>query len=655
MCGIAGYLNLSKSNFTVDESLLDKMQQTITHRGPDGYRIWSSERHQLGLAYRRLSIIDLSDAGFQPMFDQEKTIAVCCNGEIYNYQRIRKELEARGYIFQSHSDTEVIVHAYKEWGIECLEKFEGMFAIVIADLHRNELYLVRDRIGIKPLYFSPQSGVLSFASEIKAFWQLPWIRKEINTQGLYHYLTYMVTPAPMTLYKEVYKLPAGYYAKVDNKRNISFKQWYNPLMPDTLFTAQDYKNEATCIKNIRKILQNSVQKQLMSDVPLGAFLSGGIDSSLIVALMSQYSKNVKTFNVSFADGPEFSEISWARKVARKFNTDHHEIIISEKEAFDFFEKMVYHQDEPLADCVCIPLYYVSKLLKDSGVTVVLVGEGSDELFCGYNSYARYIDLYNRYWKHSQKFIPAFAKKGIYHIAATMLPDQVHYLDLIKNWSKNRSLFWSGAIALPDHLKNNLLNHQSTVICDPIINAIYPGLQQTLDSYAIVDYHLQNLKKHRPDVDFLTSMIYLEFKQRLPELLLMRVDKMAMATSVEGRVPFLEHAMVEYALKMPSQWKYKDGVTKYILKKAAEGILPHDVIYRKKVGFAAPTMRWFKEGKYFKPYFRDILHSKHNQWNEFIDVRAIDKLFNQNLQKNQEYSLQLWTLQNLMACNITKNI
>ncbi len=655
MCGIAGYLNLSKSNFCIDESLLDKMQESLAHRGPDGYRIWSSQRHELGLVHRRLSIVDLSQAGFQPLFDQEKTIAVCANGEIYNHQSLRKELEALGHVFQTQSDTEVIVYAYKQWGIDCLEKLEGMFAIIIADLQRNELYLVRDRIGIKPLYFSLQSGVLSFASEIKALWHLPWINKEINPQGLYHYLTYMVTPAPMTLYKGVYKLPAGHYLKVDHQKNVNFKQWYNPLIPQHNFTPEDYKNESMCIKNIRSTLRESVQKRLMSDVPFGAFLSGGIDSSLIVALMSEFTDNLKTFNVSFADGPEYSEIQWARKVARKFNTDHHEIIISEKEAFDFFEKMVYHQDEPLADCVCIPLYYVAKLLKDSGVTVALVGEGSDELFCGYSMYARYIDFYNRYWKHSQKFIPAFAKKGMYQFAKKFAPKHYNELEMLRNWSENRSLFWSGAIVFPEAWKKNIFYNPPSLSSDPIIEAIYREFNQHLDSYSNVQYHLNNLKKLTPDADFLSSMIYLELKQRLPELLLMRVDKMTMTTSVEGRVPFLDHKMVEYALNMPSQWKYKNGTTKYILKKAAEGILPQDIIYRKKMGFAAPTARWFKEGKYFKPYFKDILHSKRKEWGEFLDMQAVDKLFENNLQKNKEYSLQLWTLQNLMACNISQTL
>ena len=649
MCGLAGYYNLSRKQIPIDQALLEKMQQTLEHRGPDGYRTWLSQEYQIGVIHRRLSIVDLSDAGFQPMFNHNKSIMVLCNGEIYNHPALRKELEQLGYQYHSHSDTETIVYAYEQWGIQCLERINGMFAIVIFDMRTHELYLVRDRMGIKPLYFSLDDNILSFASEIKALWQLPWVDKKINSQALYHYLTYLVTPAPMTLYEGIYKLPAAFYLKVDASKEISFCEWYTPIVPITVEERAQYNDEQWCIDNIRSLLRKSVKQQMMSDVPHGVFLSGGIDSSLNVALMSELVPQVKTFTVSFSDGPEYSEVEWARKVAKRFNTDHHEIVISEKEAFQFFESMNYFQDEPLADCVCIPLYYVSKLLKDSGVTVVQVGEGSDELFCGYNTYGQYIDIYNRYWQPSQQYIPAFAKQSIYHIFAHLFPTKKNRIDIIKNWAHGNSLFWSGASAFSEVWKKEIFHYgnMSNAI-DPIVEKIYPGLHQIYNSYAIVQYHLAQLKKQKPDADFLQSITYLELKQRLSELLLMRVDKMTMATSVEGRVPFLDHTLVEFALNIPSSFKYHNGVTKYILKRAAEGILPHDVIYRKKMGFAAPTMRWFKEGTYFKPYFKDMLHTKRSTWNKHLNIDAIDALFTKNQSKEYEYSVQLWTLQNLMA-------
>lgn len=647
MCGIAGYKNLSSQQLTIESEYLERMQKVLEHRGPDGYRIWLSQEYQIGIMHRRLSIVDLSQAGFQPMFNHNKTIMVVCNGEIYNHPRLRTQLEQLGYRYRSNSDTETIVYAYEQWGIEAINKLEGMFAIALFDMRTNELYLVRDRIGIKPLYFSLQGNILSFASEIKALWQLPWITKTINPQGLYHYLTYLVTPAPLTLYQGIYKLPAGHYLKVDAHNEVTFHEWYNP-MPQEIAPARE---ESYYVEQLRMLLRNSVRDHMMSDVAYGVFLSGGIDSSLNVALMSEYTDRVKTFNISFADGKEYSETHWAQKVSDQFNTEHYSLEITEKEAFEFFERMVYHQDEPLADCVCIPLYYVSKLLKDSGVTVVQVGEGSDELFCGYNAYAQYINLYNRYWKHSQRFIPAFARKTASSLFATLFPDHHQHKAILHNWSHNKFPFWSGAIAFPELWKRNFLKEQHNQTPDPILEKIYPGFSSEYHSYAIPEYHLQQLRKRNPQADFLQAMIYLELKQRLPELLLMRVDKMTMATSVEARVPFLDHKIVEFAMQIPSQLKYKNGTTKYILKKACEGILPHDIIYRKKIGFAAPTMRWFKQGNYFKPYFLDLVHSKNRQWDNYINTDAVKKLYHRNQHENIEYSVQLWTLQNLLAINL----
>lgn len=650
MCGIVGYYNFGNTHLTTaSTSILEKAQATMAHRGPDGYRIWQSDDKKIGIAHRRLSIVDLSDAGYQPMFDDEQTIAICCNGEIYNHKVLRLELEAHGFRFKSQSDTEVIVYAYKKWGIECLQKLEGMFSIVIIDLKHNKLFLVRDRMGVKPLYFSLQNNILSFASEIKALWELPWVQRAVNSLGVYHYLTFLATPAPLTIYKGIYKLPAGYYAQVA-RGAVSFDQWYNPLITFDRPHPKELKHEASYVKELRVLLRKSVQKRLMSDVPLGAFLSGGIDSSLIVAYMSEFTSNLKTFNVSFADGQEFSELIWARKVARKFNTDHHEIIISEKEAFDFFEKMVHHQDEPLADCVCVPLYYVSKLAKDSGVTVVLSGEGSDELFCGYSLYAQYVNLYHRFWQHTQRYIPAFTKKGVFNVASRLFSNRLTRLEILKNWAENKALFWGGALSFHELIKRDFIQDLKHEF-DPVIDQIYPGLAQSMDSHNIVHYHLEEIKQKYPQADFLSTMIYLELKQRLSELLLMRLDKMTMATSVEGRVPFLDHTFVEFALRIPSTLKFKNNVTKYIVKKAAETLLPHEIIYRKKVGFAAPTLRWFKEGSYFKPYFRDLITTHKSDWQDFINVDEAMKLFDKNQSADTEYSTQLWTLQNLLAFKI----
>jgi len=646
MCGLSGYLNLSRSSFNPQQEQLEAMQRVLAHRGPNGSSLTMHNDHGLGLAFCRLSIVDLSDAGMQPMFDAQRSVVICFNGEIYNHAILRKELESLGHRYVTNTDTETLIYAYKQWGIAFLDRLEGMFAIVLYDFTKRELYLVRDRMGVKPLYFSVADGVLSFASEIKALWQLPWMQKNINSTALHHYLTFMVSPAPMTMFAGVYKLPASFYAKVDAQKKLTFHEWYTPLRQLDLGPAH-LSSEQEVVGNVRTLLRKAVAKRMMADVPLGVFLSGGVDSSLIVALMAELTDKVNTFTISWADEPAYDELRWARTVAKRFNTQHHEIVISEKEAFEFFNTMIYQQDEPLADCVNIPLYFVSKLLKDHGVTVVQIGEGADELFCGYATYGRYLHLYNRYWKSSQRYIPAFAKKGIYHALAPLLGSRPNKVDYLKNWAEHKHLFWSGATAFSETWKARLVRSHAAWH-DPIIESMYPGFNQGADSYAVVEYHLRMLHERDPDADFLKAMIYLELKHRLPELLLMRADKMTMATGVEGRVPFLDHALVEYALQIPTELKFRNGVTKYILKKAAEGILPHDLIYRPKMGFAAPTERWFKQGAYFKPYFLDLLQSKKGFWQEYVDIAAVHKLYQSHQHKNNHHAVQLWVLQNLMA-------
>ncbi len=288
MCGLGGYFHIKKNAGGIDQSLLEKMQHTVAHRGPNGYRIWSSDSNQLGVFHRRLSIMDLSDAGFQPLFDKEHTVAVLCNGEIYNHPELRKELEQLGYQYQTNSDSETIIYAYKEWGIQSLNRLDGMFAIVLYDIKREELFLIRDRLGIKPLYFSLDADFLSFASEIKALWQLPWITKEINTKALYHYLTYLVTPAPMTLYQHVYKLPASYYLKVDAQKNVSFHEWYTPLKHAIVYDQKQLTNEQFCIKTIQQLLRASIKRQMMSDVPYGVFFSGGVSERRLKIFMIRF-------------------------------------------------------------------------------------------------------------------------------------------------------------------------------------------------------------------------------------------------------------------------------------------------------------------------------------------------------------------------------
>lgn len=635
MCGIAGYKTLTNQNKEIHDEHLLAMQRSLAHRGPDGGGIWKSQKHQIGFAHRRLSIIDLSKAGLQPMVSNDGNTIVCYNGEVYNYQEIKKNLIDLGHTFRTNTDTEVLIHAFQEWGIQFIQKLEGMFAFALFDKKKNELYLVRDRIGIKPLYFSTRSGFISFASEIKALWQLPWMHKAISPVAASHYFTFMVTPAPYTLYKNIYKLPAGFFAKCDAHNNLTFHEWYSPITTISNQEKKDFANERFCIKNIQHLLTQATKKRMISDVPFGAFLSGGIDSSLNVALMAQHIKKVKTFTVAFAGEEETNELKWARLIAKKFDTDHHELIITEQNAFDFYKKMTYHLDEPLADCVCIPFYYIAKLARERGLSVVQVGEGSDELFFGYNIYAQYQKIYKKFWKPTLHLVPPFAKKLTYLGAKMFLSKRNHLMDTLYKWGYDQNLFWGGATATNAIQKKVLLAaaniEKNDFEHDPIIEKIYPGLEQSYDSHTIIDYHMKKLQERDPHASFIKAMAYIELKQRLPELLLMRADKMAMATSIEGRVPFLDHKLVEFALNIPDHIKFKANTTKYILKKACEGIIPDKIIYRKKVGFGAPIIRWFSHQGPFVKQFQD------------------NNLFVKN-SSNNVYSnaLQKWVLQNFAS-------
>ncbi|MFA5074613.1 MAG: asparagine synthase (glutamine-hydrolyzing) [Candidatus Babeliales bacterium] len=642
MCGIAGFLNLNSSNFNVDENLLQKMQQALSHRGPDDFGIWANQENQIGFAHRRLSIVDLSPQAAQPMLDKQNSVAIVFNGEIYNHLELRKELQNLGYQYFSKSDTESIIYAYKQWGIDFIHKLDGEFAIALFDLQKKKFYLIRDRIGVKPVYFSFQNNICSFASEIKALLCLPWMQKNFNYKAFYHYLTFMITPAPYTIFDQIYKLPAGFYLKIDcskkiNFCDINFTEWYSPLKKLSLSEQKEFEKESFCLENIENLLKDATKKRMMSDVPFGAFLSGGVDSSLNVALMSEYITNVKTFTVSFSDGPEFDELKYARRVSKIFNTDHHEIIISEKEAFEFYQKMIYHLDEPLADCVCIPFYFVSKLAKDSGVSVAQVGEGADELFLGYKTYQKYKNFYNKYWWPTQKITPDILKKSLYKISSLFIRQNLNYLELAKNWAYNRNLFWGGAIAFFENQKNIFLNKNfdikilQTSIEDAVVNKIL-GQNFGLDSFDIVNYYSCKLKKFDKDADFLKQLTYLELKQRLPELLLMRADKMSMAVGVEGRVPFLDYKLVEFMLNVPSKIKFKNNQTKYLLKKISEKYLPKDIIYRKKVGFAAPIVRWYKSGKYFPDYFKKQVSGLNYFENDYKTSESV-------------LAVQKWALQN----------
>src|SRR5919206_2346318 len=580
MCGICGVWEYGASEGSITPALLARMRDEMTHRGPDDAGELIFDEHRGGFGFRRLSIIDLSPAGNQPMHGCDEGTWLVFNGEIYNHAFLRADLENRGHKYASRTDSETILHLYEERGLDFIHEIEGDYGIALWDANKEQLVLVRDRIGVKPLYFYHKDGRFIFASEIKAILQHPAVTPDIDEQALYHYLTFLTTPAPTTLFRDIQKIPAGHMLIVKRDGTLNMQRYWDALPPAQSAggTEQEHREE------ILRLLRDSIRKRMMSDVPFGVFLSGGVDSSANVALMSeQMSRPVETFTVGFSDAEYLNELEPARRIAKQFGTNHHEVIISEKEMHDFLPQMVFHQDEPIADPVCVPLYYVSRLARDSGTIVVQVGEGSDEIFSGYENYVRHLRIYENFWRHAEA-LPLSLRRAISNLSRPALEATGRKraaIELMRRLGADEPLFWGGVVVYDETFKPRVLSSQ--------VRERLNGLS----SLRVVESYLKHIEQERPGADFLARMTYLELKLRLPELLLMRVDKITMATSVEARVPFLDHHLVEYALGVPRALKVEGRSGKHVLKRALEEVLPRDVLYRRKRGFGAPVEGWFR--------------------------------------------------------------
>ncbi len=660
MCGIAGILHTSE-RAGVDEAVLTRMRDAMLHRGPDGGGNWIAADGRVGLGHRRLAIIDLSAEADQPMANEDRTVWLTFNGEIYNHLALRRELLAAGHRFRSHhSDTEVLVHGYEEWGIDgLLARIEGFFAFGLWDARRQSLFLARDRVGIKPLYFSLPGGMLLFASEIKGILSHPAVGRDIDPMAVYHYLSFLVTPAPFTMFKGVFKLPAGHYLEIGAQGRFRAERYWDALpgqgIPAGEIDGLDWpQRREYYLRGIRERLERAVEKRMMSDVPFGVFLSGGIDSSTNVALMSRYTERpLETFTVGFKDHTHLNELDHARLVADLFKTNHHEILIDEADMRGYLDELIHHQDEPIADWVCVPLYFVSKLAKDSGVTVVQVGEGADEQFSGYASYMGYLELYRRYWRPFRRFLPRFAQRtiaGAAGLAASLHPALEIYADIIDRASRDREHFWSGATVFWDTLKDQLVVpggfRAAEVPGELVESGLLPPGYLEADTFEVIRSFNRRIDGHRPGRDPLTRMIYNEFKLRLPELLLMRVDKIAMSVSLEARVPFLDHELVEFTMDIPMRDKVHGHTAKYLLKKAVEGLIPDEIIYRKKMGFSAPMAQWMSNG--FGEHVEASIDASRLLDRGLFNRPYISGLFADHRSRRRDNSLYLWTLFNLTA-------
>ncbi len=652
MCGICGIFCQPNSAARVDQRVLEKMRDEMRHRGPDAAGTYIDENKKVGLGFRRLAIIDLSPQGNQPMENEDGTIHIVFNGEIYNHAVLRKELEKLGHKYRSRSDTETILHGYEEWGKDIVHKLLGMFAFAIYDLRRNELFVARDRIGVKPLYYTFVDGTFLFASEIKSLLRFPGVNREMDNEAFYHYLTYLITPAPKTLFKNIYKLEPGCWGVVDSSGNLKIEKYWSLLAQngaqptididgnptprssfiDEFESAPENEREKIAVETTRSLLNRSVGDRMMSDVPFGVFLSGGVDSSTNVALMAKLmNRPVDTFSVGFRDLEKYNELGYARLIADKFKTNHHEIIIDSKTVFPFLSELPYYQDEPIADPVCIPLYFVSKLARENGTIVVQIGEGSDELFAGYSWMLREIKFYNTLWKFYTAF-PELLRQAAYVPAAQFLKSTRRYLvlDYLQKGTFGEELFWGGAINFTEQHKKDLLG---------------PALKLNgLSSFEVAKTFYNEIEKSGRDLDFLQKMTYVELRNRLPELLLMRVDKMTMATMVEGREPFLDHRLVEFVFQLPQSLRVKNKTSKYVLKKAVEGLIPDEIIYRRKQGFAAPMAEWMR-GELHEWLKSEIMNSKLVK-DKFIDASHVQKMLSIHKSGKRDFGQLLWNLLNV---------
>ena len=635
MCGINGIL-ATRDSFACNEEIATRMRDTMGHRGPDDGGTWSSPDGRVALGHRRLSIVDLSPAGHNPMPNEDGSVWITFNGEIYNHMDLRPELEAKGHVYRSHTDTETILHLYEEEGPRCVERLDGMFAFAIWDTRRRELFLARDRIGKKPLYYAQRPDGFVFASEIKALLEHPAISPELDEEAFHHYLTFVCTPAPMTMFKGIKKLAPSERMVVRADGSVSSDRYWSPMSPSLAKELHDAP-EAELEERLLDLLRESIRKRMMSDVPFGVFLSGGVDSSTNVALMSELmSDPVRTFSVAFEEHDQYNELEYAREIAKRFGTDHHEVVLGSEDLENFLPELIHHQDEPLADWVCVPLHFVAKLARENGTIVVQVGEGSDELFHGYDLYmsaARLERVFTRRFQRLPRPLRMGASRAVSGVARRAGRGEVQALNVAEA-AEGRLPFWGGAICYRGDLKERVLADGA--------NGATPS------SYAVVERLWAEAERDLPGADYLQKMTYLELKQRLAELLLMRVDKMTMATSVEARVPFLDQDLVRFATALPPQMKVRDGTGKYLLKRAvSRDLLPEHIVYRKKQGFAAPVSEWFK-GEFGERAQRQIRESSLAEVG-LLNYDRIDEMWDAHRSSSPiDWAFHLWNIYNVSA-------
>ena len=609
MCGICGIINY-KSFKPIDPEQLVDMYSVIRHRGPDGEGYYVDGH--LGLGHCRLSILDTSNRGRQPMVSEDGSLIISFNGEIYNYIELRDKLMSEGYIFKTGTDTEVIIQMYRKHKERCLEYFVGMYAFALWDSHEKKLFLARDRLGVKPFYYlETKSGVI-FASEIKAILEVADEKPVVNLHALDCYMTFGYTPGEQTIFEGVKKLLPGYYMTLSNGV-LQTRQYWNMVLSEAEDRGEDYYVEA-----LRQHLLDASRLRLRSDVPLGVFLSGGIDSSAVVALLARdLHEPIKTFSVAYDKGNDFDETRYARMIATQFKTDHHEFYVDPREFQEFIPKFVWFMDEPVTEAAAISLFFISKLAKEF-VTVVLSGEGADEMFAGYPIYF-YMQMLELY-----RVVPESVRDNILNpILSKFGGDKLRkYVRLSCAPLDKRYL----GVSLYDISgKEGLYTEE---------------FRRTLDGYNGVDVIRPYYEESR-DMDVLNRMLYLDTKAWLPDDILIKADRMSMASSLELRSPFLDTRIAEFAATLPVKYKIRGRTTKYILKKAMEGILPNEVIYRAKKGFPTPLQIMFQHE--LKDYAQQLLTDARTVARGYFKHRQVSKILDEHSRGINDHHKLIWQM------------
>jgi asparagine synthase (glutamine-hydrolysing) len=615
MCGIVGRSNYL-SGKPVNADVLKKMCDLLAHRGPDGEGVF--QKGPVGLGHRRLAVIDLTEAAHQPMLKDNGRFVITYNGEIYNFRELRIVLEGLGHQFRSQSDTEVLLTAYQEYGIKCLEHLRGMFAFAIWDARERRLFLARDRVGKKPLYYRIHREGISFASESKAFLAEPDFQPEVNLEAISHYLTYQYVPAPWSAFQGVKKLPPAHYLVVQEEKITIERYWklsYRTPFPGSFEEAQqellDKLKDATC-------------GRLVSDVPLGAFLSGGIDSSVIVALMAELGvTNIKTFSIGFEE-KAYNELPFAKLVAQQYETDHHELTVTPK-ATEMFQKLVWFYNEPFADSSAIPTLYLAEMTKQH-VTVALTGDGGDENLLGYDRYLA--SLYGSWYDRLPKSIRHILEWGTHFLpdaskSKTILSRVKRFAMVLSETPERRYSYW--------------MSHSDPIMKQQLCTEEFLRKSGENDSFSLVVEAFQNSDAK----EFLNRLLDVDVNMYLPDDLLVKVDIASMAHSLEVRSPFLDHHVMEFCATLPPSMKLNGRDKKYILKHAMKSILPAEILNRPKMGFGVPLDRWFRQDLREMAY--DLLLSSRAIQRGYFHRHVVETLLDEHVSGIKNGHYRLWNL------------